>query len=129
MNNITKNLRSVFLMIYFVSGIYIAFGATMLYRNLSPNNTFSEYMVYVLYFTYLMLPLVVSIMGLISLKRKKNSNVYIWVCACYWLVLSVSELMEGNKFMPNLLLIIFMSVISVISIVLLLVQKSTKSIS
>jgi len=77
----------------------------------------------VVIFVYWLLPTILTVLCLAALKYRQMASAILWICACYWLLISAGELIESNAIQPNIVLIVLAFVFSVTSLAHLVAAK------
>jgi len=110
-------VRMFFLIMYIISGSYLV---------LLVDGAILPFFKNIIIYSYLMFSAVVGCIGLIAYIFRKKTNVYLWICSVYWVVVCGAELLENNNVLPNKILVIVMLVVSIACISYLIFDKITK---
>jgi len=112
--NKDRTKHFVFIIVYLISGLYIAWQSREL---IYPD--FGNMLLY----GYIVLPFIVSCIGVTSFIIKKKIVVFLWICTIYWLIYCFSEIIEGNMMLPSSSTILVMTLISLVCAVSLIYEK------
>lgn len=120
----SRSVGALFVVAYLLAGLYAAsFSVGLFGLGYQPQLGAGNTMVYLV----LAVPLGLAIAGVVAFARRRRFAPFLWASAVLWLFVSVPELLEGSRVVPNRLAVILMLVVSAACVAYLVLDRRRSS--